>query len=246
MADVNSSPTQQRKVGFPLGIGILLLTIVFVWWLLRPGHSSFSRAIGFGWLVVFLLLAFNGKGQDNVSKAAKESVVSTTSVSSPPKAAPQTAIQVPKTTPAQDKPAKPVSKWTYSEDTDKMRGTKTTYAMIESENALEFGFPYAGGNATLVLRKRATDGLNVVLEIKGQFTCNSFNDETVAVKFDSGSIERYGCSEPADGSTGVLFINGAGRFVAKLKKAKSVIIEAQFYQQGRQQMQFDVAGLEWK
>jgi hypothetical protein len=143
-------------------------------------------------------------------------------------------------------PVKSVSKWTYTEDADQMRGTKTKFAMLESENSLSFGFPYEGGNATLILRKRSSDGTNIMLQIKGQFVCHSFAGGTIATKFDNGKIQKWGCNEPSDGATGVLFIEGATRFIANLKKSKSLIIEAEFYQAGPQQMRFDVAGLDWK
>ena len=140
----------------------------------------------------------------------------------------------------------PPSKWTYSDDVDRMRGTKSHFASIASETELQFGFPYDGGKATLTIRQRPTDGLNAFLQIKAQFLCNQFNNETVAAKFDNLPIENYSCSEPSDGSTGFLFIRGASRFVSHLKKAKILTLEAPFYQYGRRQMQFDVSGLVWK
>lgn len=48
-------PTEgNRKVGLLLGLGILLLPIVFAWFLLRKGHSTLSRVIGFVWLALVL------------------------------------------------------------------------------------------------------------------------------------------------------------------------------------------------
>lgn len=43
----------QRKVGILLFIGILFLPIIFVWFLLRKGHTTLARVLGFGWLLVF-------------------------------------------------------------------------------------------------------------------------------------------------------------------------------------------------
>lgn len=43
---------QKRSVGILLGIGILVFPIVFSWFLLRKGHSSLSRIIGFSWLAL--------------------------------------------------------------------------------------------------------------------------------------------------------------------------------------------------
>ena len=46
----------KRTVGFLLGLGILFFPIIFVWFLLRKGHSVLSRVIGFGWLALCVLL----------------------------------------------------------------------------------------------------------------------------------------------------------------------------------------------
>lgn len=44
-----------RRVGFALGVGIFFVPVVFVWFLLRQGHSVASRVVGFAWLAVFLV-----------------------------------------------------------------------------------------------------------------------------------------------------------------------------------------------
>ena len=49
-------PEGQRRVGWLLGIGIFLVPYVFVWWLLRKGHSTLSRVLGFGWLALCVLI----------------------------------------------------------------------------------------------------------------------------------------------------------------------------------------------
>lgn len=53
MSNVNA--TAKRTVSFLLGIGILLFPIVFVWFLLRKGHSVLARVVGFGWLILCVL-----------------------------------------------------------------------------------------------------------------------------------------------------------------------------------------------
>lgn len=45
-----------RKVSVPLAIGIVLLPGLFVWFLLRAGHSTRARAVGFGWVGFLILL----------------------------------------------------------------------------------------------------------------------------------------------------------------------------------------------
>jgi hypothetical protein len=142
-------------------------------------------------------------------------------------------------------PAAAESGWQYDTDKDEMRGTTAYFANLDSENSLEFGFPYHGGNATLHLRQRPQDGLNVIVDVDGQFTCASYMDDHVSVKFDNGPVEKFGCAEPSDGRTGELFIRGERKFVGQLKKSKKLIIEAEFYEHGRQQMVFNTAGLVW-
>ena len=48
----------QRPVSPLLGFGIFILPIVFVWFLLREGHTLRSRVLGFGWFAL-LLSAFS-------------------------------------------------------------------------------------------------------------------------------------------------------------------------------------------
>jgi hypothetical protein len=81
---------------------------------------------------------------------------------------------------------------------------------------------------------------------EGQILCHSFSDGHVSVKFDDQPIKRYGCDGASDGSSDIAFLSNETGFLANLKKAKKVIIEAEFYQQGRQQFVFDTAGLKWE
>lgn len=54
------APAISRSVGFWLGVGIFLFPVVFVWFLLRQGHSTTSRVIGFAWLAVMLVAMASG------------------------------------------------------------------------------------------------------------------------------------------------------------------------------------------
>lgn len=127
-----------------------------------------------------------------------------------------------------------------------MRGTTTRFASIESQNQLQFNFPYNGGSTgRLTLRDKSGD-LNVMLSIdKGQFTCNPFSNNTVAVKFDSGSILRFRCTGTSDGTSNVIFLESEHRFLNGLKRSQHAIIEAEFFQAGPQQFKFNTAGLKW-
>ena len=49
---------QQKKVGFLLGVGILLFPLIFAWFTLRQGYSTFARVVSFLWLIVSISFAF--------------------------------------------------------------------------------------------------------------------------------------------------------------------------------------------
>lgn len=139
------------------------------------------------------------------------------------------------------------SNWNYNESTDAMRGKTTYFACVNSDNELNFDFPYGGGSTgQLCLRNSPKFGRDVILTIdKGQFTC-SFEGCSVSVKFDHGSILSFGASESADGTTNTIFIHGYSKFEQEIRKSKSMIIEAQYYQEGAQQLTFTVSGFDWK
>lgn len=62
--DSGASVQPSRQVGFLLGVGILFAPLFFVWFLLRQGYSTFARMMGFGWLVVAVVLVAS-LGQSN-------------------------------------------------------------------------------------------------------------------------------------------------------------------------------------
>jgi len=126
-----------------------------------------------------------------------------------------------------------------------MRGTVEKFARIDSANLLDFKFPYNGGS-TATLTLRSDPRLNVILEVnKGQFLCDQYSHTSVSVKFDSGAISKFRCNTASDGRSNEIFIEGEGRFLASLRRASKVVIEPEFYQEGRQQIAFNVRGLKW-
>jgi len=136
--------------------------------------------------------------------------------------------------------------WHYDEQRDEMRGTVRKYAWANADEQLQFAFPYGGGSTPSIRLRKSGRGTEVLLDVsKGQFMC--FIDGCwVYVKFDGGAVTRYSAVPPSDGTSNVLFLDPAAQFVKKLKKANHVTIEAEFYQEGKRQMTFDVAGLDWK
>lgn len=62
-------PEGQRRVSVLLGIGIFLLPWLFAWFLLRKGHSTLSRVVGFIWLALIILVTFTPKAPDGAQPA---------------------------------------------------------------------------------------------------------------------------------------------------------------------------------
>jgi hypothetical protein len=86
VATANAAP--QRKVGILLFIGIVFLPIIFAWLLLRKGHTTLARVLGFGWLLIFFFWLPNRDQQRTPDGAP----VATASVNSAAPATPQEPV----------------------------------------------------------------------------------------------------------------------------------------------------------
>ena len=141
----------------------------------------------------------------------------------------------------------PPSNWTYSTEKDEMRGTESNFAQVEAHDTINLDFPYGEQRGRILVRKSAKFGFDVLVGVpSGQVMCNSFSNSHISVKFDSSPIRKYGCTDASDGSSSMVFIEGAKGFLANLKKSKRVVIEAEFFQNGLQQMTFETANLKWE
>jgi hypothetical protein len=151
------------------------------------------------------------------------------------------------TPPTPTVPPKPVFAWTYTDKTDQMRGTTEKFAMLSSSDLVRTNWPYNQSPMRLTIRRRATDGVNVMLHINGQFLCNEYSGNTyVTVKFDDGALEKFRCIEGGGGGNDVIFIEPETRFISRIKASKVMMLEAAVYDIGRTQVSFNVEGLEWE
>lgn len=141
----------------------------------------------------------------------------------------------------------PPENWTYSTQTDKVRGSQTYYARTVSTNRIHQDPPYDGGTSmSLTVRKHPEWGTDVVLTItEGQMMCPSYEGCSGMVRFDDGKPQRVSFAGPEDNSSDTVFVIGAKAFIAKLKKARKLTIEKTLYEAGAPQFEFDVAGLKW-
>lgn len=139
------------------------------------------------------------------------------------------------------------SKWSYNTYRDEMRGTESKTATVASENTVKLDFPYGEQQGELTLRTDPKSGLNVMVSVeKGQILCNSFSENHISAKFDGGPVQNFRCTDASDGSSNVAFIVDEKTFLKKVRGAKRTIVEAEFFQQGRQQFVFETTGLDWK
>lgn len=93
IVNVTETEVPQRKIGALLLVGIILLPIIFVWFLLRPGYSTRTRVLGFGWLAVFVLIA-SQRGANPPDKAPSLSTSSSPNLTAPEKTPVVSAIEV--------------------------------------------------------------------------------------------------------------------------------------------------------
>lgn len=132
----------------------------------------------------------------------------------------------------------------YFEQKNSMTGRLTKFEKFESQNSVEFSFPYQGGTTgQLLLRNDPQFGKDVIFQIsKGQILCNSFSGCSVAISIDGGPVFNVSGIGPEDGSTSTIFFNWS--LVAKLKDAKSIKIQPPTFQNGRPVFEFDLSGID--
>jgi len=135
--------------------------------------------------------------------------------------------------------------WSYNTDTDQLRGKTVFFASADSENSVDFDFPYNGGSTlSMTVRRHPKYGDDVYFRIsKGQFTCGIDACEGT-INYGDGP-QAISLTEPADNSSDTLFASNGSSVIAHLKKAKRIIIELPFYQEGNRQFTFETKGLNW-
>lgn len=137
--------------------------------------------------------------------------------------------------------------WVYSEKEDKMEGGKKYFAELTATEKLNFEFPYDGGS-TAKLSLRNAEGKNAVMlsVSKGQYNSDiTGENNSLKMKFDDEKPLTVSYALPSDGSSDIIFINSEAEVISKLKTAKKVLIEVEFYNEGNRQIEFIVDGLKW-
>ena len=141
----------------------------------------------------------------------------------------------------------PKSKWVYETQNDEMRAEESRYATLDAENTINLDFPYGEQRGQILIRKSPKFGSDLLVGVpSGQILCRSFQDSYISAKFDNGGIERFGCTDASDGTNNMVFLIDDRKFLQKLKRSKKLIVEAEFFQNGIQQMTFDTSNLKWE
>lgn len=138
--------------------------------------------------------------------------------------------------------------WFYKSTTNKMTDVITNTATTTSTNLVDFDYPYNGGvRFSFCLRKNTkTKEIDIMLIGDNcQFMPNLNDEKTVKIRFDNKDLYEVGYSESSSGSSNVIFLNNVYKIIAKLKASKKIMIEAEFYNDGKKIIEFDVFNLKW-
>lgn len=132
--------------------------------------------------------------------------------------------------------------WNYESEIDEMDGSTTKRAIVLSSNIVEFDFPYNGGSTLgICVRNTKKYGTDVMISIsKGQFISSEYNGTNyVTVRFDNNVPIKFTTVEPSDYSNDLLFLQNPKKFIKLAKKAKTIKIEAPFFNEGSYVFTFD-------
>lgn len=71
-------------------------------------------------------------------------------------------------------------------------------------------------------------------------------DRHVNVRFDEDKAKAYSYLDSSDGSATVIFISEPDKFISRLKTAKTLLIQAEFFNEGNITMKFLTDGFKWE
>jgi hypothetical protein len=139
-------------------------------------------------------------------------------------------------------------KWTYLSKDDPMTSKTAKYAVIESENTVNFGFPYEGPQrGKLTIRDHPSYGHDVIFSIReGQLLCHSYEECVIRVRFDEQPAERWSAVGPSDNSATSIFLQNESAFVRRLRSAEVVRLQVKVFQEGEPVFEFQVGGFDYE
>ena len=140
--------------------------------------------------------------------------------------------------------APPPASWAYTDNKDAMRGSTTHIAVLKSSNTFADENRYRPAIPVELVIHTLGKRHQISIENSNlQFTCHGMGETYVQVKFDDGPVHGYRCAEASTSTYGIAFVSNEPRFIAALRKAKHLTIEADVFQRGAVQMNWDVPPL---
>jgi hypothetical protein len=177
-------------------------------------------------LVLFAFIAFGSMDDEETGNSVKSSI-STTSESS------------------DTNETENNSNWKYSEDIDEMDNTKRVVARINSDNSIKFEFPYGNSDFSLNVRNWKSNTDIYLSCSKCQFISGFSGEKTYRIKFDDEAPINVSANHSTSGSSDVIFLGSESKIISKLKNSKKLMIEAEFYDSGMDNIIFYTKGFEW-
>jgi hypothetical protein len=137
--------------------------------------------------------------------------------------------------------------WRYAMSPDDMGAGEIKTASLKSENEFQFAFPYQGSQrATLTIRQHPRWGLDIFVQVeRGQFL-SCVSDCYASIRFDAGETYQVELAGPADMSSTIRFFRNSPEILAALRTSNTVMMEVDFYNEGRRVLEFGTSGLEWR
>jgi hypothetical protein len=190
--------------------------------------NLFKQVLSVSVVAGFLLLAY-GSGDDKKAQTTDTNTTASTTTATPAAA-----------------PATPASNWTYEEDTDKMTSKVDYFAYTENTNDFNLKAPYEGAKCTLmIMNKKGKNSVMFKVSTGQIMAASELEGGKITVRFDSDEAGTYSTSSASDGSSEVVFLHPEAKFVERLKTAKKVLIQTEFYDNGTKVLEFNTSDFKW-
>ncbi len=135
-------------------------------------------------------------------------------------------------------------KWVYFSSIDQMTSKEIKSASINSENFVNFSFPYNGNQrGKITIRNHPRHGNEVIFLIeKGQILCRNYEDCNIVVRFGDSPPVQWKAIGPSDSTTTVIFLRNQAEFRRRMQSSKEVRIQIPVFQEGNRIFTFEPSG----
>lgn len=136
-------------------------------------------------------------------------------------------------------------KWKTIVHEDEMRGTKSKWLALRSDNNANLDFPYDGENhLNLDILDSKTGKPRIFLTIdKGQYDCDEYGCY-LPIKFGNSEIQTLTFKKyETQGSdeTILIFSQNSQAFLQNIRNFRTMVVEIPFYRSGTRQFKFDLS-----